>query len=66
MPQVLPCLDNAGDGSACHIEDIAPYYNAADHPDVKEEKKTEEEVLKEFLDGFEGGNGDRNGSGHHR
>lgn len=56
-------LDNAGDGSGfLTIEDIAPYYNAADHPDVKEEKKTEEEVLKEFLDGFEGGNGDRNGS----
>ena len=56
-------LGQCGDGSGfLTIEDIAPYYNAADHPDVKEEKKTEEEVLKEFLDGFEGGNGDRNGS----
>ena len=56
-------LDAAGDGSGfLTVEDIAPAFNAAEHPDVKAEKKTEAEVLKEFLDGFEGGTGNRDGT----
>lgn len=35
------------------IEDIKGTYNAKNHPDVKAGKKTEEEVLGEFLDTFE-------------
>ena len=35
------------------IDDIKGVYNAKNHPDVKLGKKTEEEVLSEFLDTFE-------------
>jgi len=35
------------------INDIKGVYNAKSHPDVKAGKKTEEEVLGEFLDTFE-------------
>lgn len=35
------------------IDDIRGVYNAKNHPDVKLGKKTEEEVLSEFLDTFE-------------
>ena len=35
------------------INDIRQSYNAKQHPDVKAGKKTEDEVLGEFLDTFE-------------
>ena len=35
------------------INDIRQTYNAKQHPDVKAGKKTEDEVLAEFLDTFE-------------
>jgi len=35
------------------MKDIQGVYNAKNHPDVKAGKKTEEEVLSEFLDTFE-------------
>ena len=35
------------------LEDIKDTYNAKFHPDVKLGKKTEEEVLIEFMDTFE-------------
>lgn len=35
------------------IEDLKGRYNAKNHPDVKLGKKTEEDVLYEFLDTFE-------------
>ena len=35
------------------IEDIKGVYNGKFHPDVKAGKKTEEDVLGEFLDTFE-------------
>lgn len=36
-----------------NIEDIKGKYNAKMHPDVKSGKRTEDEVLKEFLETFE-------------
>lgn len=36
-----------------NIDDIKGVYNAKKHPDVISRKKTEEEVLGEFLDTFE-------------
>lgn len=36
-----------------NIDDIKDVYNAKKHPDVIKGKKTEEEVLGEFLDTFE-------------
>ena len=36
-----------------NLEDLKGRYNASQHPDVKMGKKTEEDVLYEFLDTFE-------------
>ena len=36
-----------------NIDDIKDVYNAKKHPDVIKGKKTEEEILHEFLDTFE-------------
>jgi Ca2+-binding EF-hand superfamily protein len=35
------------------ITDVRQFYNARNHPDVRAGKKTEDEVLEEFLDTFE-------------
>ena len=35
------------------LDDIKRFYNAKFHPDVKAGKKTEDEVLGEFIDTFE-------------
>jgi Ca2+-binding EF-hand superfamily protein len=45
-------LDKNGNGKV-ELDDIRGVYNASKHPDVKSGKKTEEEVLGEFLDVFE-------------
>lgn len=45
-------LDKNGSGIV-EIDDLKGVYNAKHHPDVKIGKKTEEEVLAEFLDTFE-------------
>jgi hypothetical protein len=45
-------LDKNGDGEVT-LEDIRGVYNAKNHPDVKSGKKTEDEILGEFLDTFE-------------
>jgi len=45
-------MDKDGSGKL-DINDIRGTYNAKHHPDVKAGKKTEDEVLGEFLDTFE-------------
>ena len=35
------------------MNDIRGVYNAKNHPDVKSGKKTEDDILGEFLDTFE-------------
>ena len=45
-------LDKNGNGIV-ELDDIRGVYNAKNHPDVKLGKKTEDEVLAEFLDTFE-------------
>jgi len=45
-------LDKTGDGIV-DIEDIKGSYNASMHPDVKSGKRTENEILMEFLETFE-------------
>lgn len=45
-------MDSDGSGQV-DINDIRQTYNAKQHPDVKAGKKTEEEILAEFLDTFE-------------
>lgn len=45
-------FDRDGNGFI-NIEDLKGRYNASNHPDVKLGKKTEEDILYEFLDTFE-------------
>jgi Ca2+-binding EF-hand superfamily protein len=45
-------IDKDGSG-ILDINDIKGVYNASRHPDVKSGKKTEDEVLGEFLETFE-------------
>ena len=45
-------MDRDGSG-VLDISDIKSVYNAKQHPDVKSGKKTEDEVLFEFLDTFD-------------
>ena len=45
-------MDKDGNGFI-DINDITGVYSAAFHPDVKSGKKTEQQVLNEFLRGFE-------------
>lgn len=45
-------MDKDGSG-VLDINDIRQSYNAKSHPDVKSGKKTEEQILMEFLDTFE-------------
>lgn len=45
-------MDKDGSGQV-DINDIRQVYNAKQHPDVKAGKKTEDEILAEFLDTFE-------------
>jgi len=45
-------MDKNGSGSI-DIDDIRQRYNAKMHPDVKAGKKTEDEILYEFIDTFE-------------
>eukprot|EP01031_Cornospumella_fuschlensis_P028030 gene28030-33848_t len=47
-------LDSDGSGIV-DMKDIAGRYNASAHPDVIMGKRTEQEVLREFLDAFETG-----------
>jgi len=52
VSQAFEKIDKDGSG-ILDIDDIRDTYNAKKHPDVKDGKKTEEEVLGEFLDTFE-------------
>lgn len=45
-------MDKDGSG-ILDINDIRQTYNAKNHPDVKAGKKTEDQILGEFLDTFE-------------
>ena len=53
--KVFNALDAAGDGNGyLTIEDLQDAYSASNHPDVKAGKRTEQEVLKDLLETFEG------------
>ena len=43
------------------INDIYGVYNASNHPDVIGGRKTENDILTEFLSNFEGANGNKDG-----
>lgn len=50
--QAFDILDKNKNGSV-EIDDVKSYYNAKQHPEVKQGKKSEDQVLMEFLDTFE-------------
>lgn len=50
--QAFDKMDRDGSG-ILDINDIKGIYDASHHPDVKQRKKTEDEVLTEFLQTFE-------------
>jgi Ca2+-binding EF-hand superfamily protein len=52
VTQAFNKLDKNGNG-VVELDDIKGVYNATMHPDVRAGKKTEDEVLCEFLDTFE-------------
>jgi calcyphosin len=52
VTKVYQKIDFSGDGIV-DKEDLKGRYDASRHPDVKSGKKTEEEILKEFLETFE-------------
>lgn len=52
VQRVFAKLDRNSNGIV-EVDDIRGVYNAKQHPDVRMGKKTEEEVLGEFLDTFE-------------
>jgi hypothetical protein len=52
VAQAFKKIDKTGDG-ILQMEDIKDVYNARHHPDVRSGKKTEEEILGEFLSTFE-------------
>lgn len=45
-------MDKSGDGSVT-LEDLRGVYNGKEHPDVVAGKKSEDEVLTEFLKSFD-------------
>jgi Ca2+-binding EF-hand superfamily protein len=52
VKQAFKKIDRDGSG-VLDLNDIKGVYNASFHPDVKSGKKTEDEILTEFLDTFE-------------
>ena len=55
VTKVFNALDASGDQNGyLTIEDLHDAYSASDHPDVKAGKRTEQEVLTDLLEGFEG------------
>lgn len=50
-------MDNDGSG-VVDINDVAKVYNASQHPDVREGKKTAQDILLEFIGRFERGTKD--------
>jgi hypothetical protein len=58
-------MDKDG-GGTLDIDDIRQTYNAKKHPDVQAGKKTEDDILCEFLDTFEDHFCDLKGKGNGR
>jgi Ca2+-binding EF-hand superfamily protein len=60
--QIFDALDKiGGDLGYLTIAAIQPVYSVSNHPQVKAGKMTKEEALQEFLNGFEGSQGNRDG-----
>ena len=44
---------DADHSGVLEVNDVKHFYNAKDHPDVKSGKKTEDEILIDFLETFD-------------
>jgi len=55
--QAFAVLDKDGSG-VVEVKDLVGRYDAKNHPDVLSKKKTEFEILREFMDSFDGGEKD--------
>jgi len=53
-------LDKDGSGVVT-VSDISHLYNVQQHPDFKNHKKTKDQLLADFLDGFDGARGNNDG-----
>lgn len=62
VAQAFNCLDKDGSGEV-DINDIRGVYKADKHPDVLAGKKTEQQILQEFLETFETAHNMRSGTG---
>lgn len=54
------CMDRDGSG-IIEAVDVKNLYNAKENPDVIQGKKTEAQVLEDFLNGFDGTEGNNDG-----
>lgn len=59
VAQAFKALDKDGNGWV-DINDVKGVYNARKHPDVTSGKKTEDQILQEFLETFETAHAMRN------
>ena len=60
--QIFDALDNLGGQKGyLTIYSLEPIYSVSSHPAVKAGKMSKEEALEEFLNGFEGSQGNRDG-----
>lgn len=53
-------MDKDGSGKI-NMKDIANIFDVSQNPDFKDGKKTREEILKDFLNGFDGAKGNNDG-----
>jgi Ca2+-binding EF-hand superfamily protein len=60
VKRCFTCMDRDGSGIIT-ASDVKSLYNAKENPDVIQGKKTESQVLEEFLNGFDGTEGDNDG-----
>lgn len=60
VDKAFDIMDKDGSGQIT-VEDIKHLYDVSVHPDFLEGKKTKEEILEEFLDGFDGLRGNNDG-----
>lgn len=52
VERAFKTMDVSGDG-VISVEEFQAKYSTADHPDVRQGKKTEKEVLVEFMETFQ-------------
>lgn len=57
LPMFFQVMDTNGDGTV-DVQDMVSRYDVTQHPDVINGSRSKFEVLREFMDTFDGGNKD--------